>query len=72
MSVRPLSDYAPLALVAADLVRDILVVFAKDNPDMNDVQRLEQAVAKFQEKKADFDEAVDSLRRFAETMPIED
>lgn len=72
MSVKPITEYAGLALIAADLLRDILVVFSKENPDETDAERLERAVANFQAKSAEFDAAVDSLRRFAETMPIED
>ena len=72
MSVSPITEYAPLALLAADLLKTFLEVFSKENPDETDAERLERAIARYREADAEFDAAVDSLRRFAETMPVDD
>ena len=72
MASKNIQEYAHLGVAAAEVVLVMMEVFSKANPSATDAERLERAVSRYREVDAEFDAAVDSLRRFAETMPIDD
>ena len=75
MASKQIQEYAHLAATAAEVVLIFTEVFSRAQSGQigeDDAARLERAVARYREVDAEFDEAVASLREFAETMPIED